>query len=378
MSTRVVSLVLNNFVNDNRVLKEVRSLSAAGYELTVSALSTNGEPLEEEHPEFKVRRIRLKTAVLPRGKFWGGIKYAELVLTTLWRYRNYDIWHCNDFEPLMMVWMLRIFRKKPLVVYDAHEYAREKNGLGKLEKKIVRYFEPICIKKANRVITVSEGIAEEYERLYGIKDVEVIYNAPHAIQLNEKPDIFRMKFGIAKEKVIFLYQGKFHKGRGIELVLQATEYLRNTNAVLVFMGSGGLVQEVERVAETNENVYFHPEVPYEAIIQHTASADFGLLTVENICLSYYYCMPNKMFEYIQAGIPILTTNLYDCKNLITKEHIGLVIPEFTAKSFGESILKAMETDTAQFREGLRSAASKYHWKVEEEKLIRLYRGVKAP
>lgn len=372
---KVVSITLNNFINDNRVLKEVRSLHKAGFEVTVSCLELNGEPLEEDHEEYKVRRIHIRARVLPRGKIFGAMKYAELVLKTLWRYRNFDIWHCNDFEPLVMASMLKFFKRKLVIVYDAHEYAREKNGLGKLEKWLVNKWEPRLIGFANEVITVSEGIAEEYKRLYGLERVHVVYNAPHQLANFVKEDRFRERFGIGRDKTIFLYQGKFHRGRGMQLLIDAFALLKDSDAQLVFMGSGDLQELVENAAQDCSNVHLHPEVPYEEIIQHTSSADFGLLTVENVCLSYYFCMPNKMFEYMQAGIPILTTNLYDCRLMVEREKLGIVIPEFTAESFADTIREACDLDRTQFDEGLKRSAQQFHWGEEEKKLIDIYKGL---
>jgi glycosyltransferase involved in cell wall biosynthesis len=231
--------------------------------------------------------------------------------------------------------------------------------------------EPRIIHKADAVITVSEGIAEEYVRLYGLEKVHVVYNAPHQI-VPVEADRFRETFPISKDQKIFLYQGKFITGRGVHLLLEAFKGLEDSGAVLVFLGSGYLANDISSAVGQTNNIFLHDAVPYEEIIAYSSSADFGLNSVENVCLSYYYCMPNKLFEYIQAGIPIVTTNLYDCKHLVENEHIGLVIPEFTVKSVQDTVLKAMQTDTEQFKAGLQRAANKYHWAEEEKKFVAIY------
>lgn len=368
---RIASVVLNDFVNDSRVLKEVRSLTAAGFEVTVVALKIGDVPKREKREGFEVHRIDLKTRVLPKGKFFGAIKYMELTLRIMFGYANRDMWHCNDFEPFLMAAMTRIFKPKLKIVYDAHEYAREKNGRDGINKRFVNWMEPKIIHKADAVITVSEGIAEEYVRLYGLEKVHVVYNAPHQIEPVEA-DRFREAFPISKDQKIFLYQGKFITGRGVHLLLEAFKGLEGSGAVLVFLGSGYLANDISSAVGQTNNIFLHDAVPYEEIISYSSSADFGLNSVENVCLSYYYCMPNKLFEYIQAGIPIVTTNLYDCKHLVENEHIGLVIPEFTVKSVQETVLKAMETETTQFEPGLRRAADIYHWAAEEKKFVAIY------
>ncbi|MFT4678552.1 MAG: glycosyltransferase involved in cell wall biosynthesis [Flavobacteriales bacterium] len=372
MKKKLVSIVLNSFVNDNRVLKEAISLNKVGFDVTVSALELNGESLEEKHDDFKVRRIRIGARALPRGKFFGAVKYAELVLKTIWRYRKYQIWHCNDFEPLVIASLLKFFKRNLVIIYDAHEYAREKNGLGSFEKRFVAFMEPKLIGYCNEVITVSQGIAEEYQRLYDLPEVHVVFNAPHKREKVIKVDRFRERFGIGAHKVIFLYQGKFHAGRGMELLVESFKLLQDTHAELVFMGNGNLQEYVEQAAQEHDNIHLHPAVPYEEIVEHTASADFGLLTVENVCLSYYYCMPNKMFEYIQAGIPIITTNLYDCRIMVEEEDLGVVIPEFTPESFAETFRKVLEADKSEYIRAIEHTAQHFHWDNEEKKLISLY------
>ncbi len=368
---RVVSFVLNNFTNDNRVHKTARSLAEAGYDVTVMALKRGDVKVREEMDGFKIRRIELMSDLLPDGKIFSVFRLAELVTKTFNNGDRFDICHCNDFEPMIVASLWKKQNPSLKIVYDTHEYAREKNGLNGLKKLFVRSVEPLLIKNADEVITVSEGIATEYRRLFGLEKVNVIYNAPHKEKTNRR-DLLQKNLGIGREKKIFLYQGGLAKGRGVELLIKSFERLQETNAVLVFMGYGDLITKVQEAADRETNIYYHPVVPYDEIVAHTSSADFGLLSVENVCLSYYYCMPNKMFEYIHAQIPIITTNLHDCKNLIEEEKIGLVIPEFTVDKTVETIEEALKIDTAQFAPGLRAAKEKFHWAIEEKKLLGIY------
>ncbi len=363
--------MLNNFTNDNRVHKTARSLAEAGYDVTVMALKRGDVKVREEMDGFKIRRIELMSDLLPDGKIFSVFRLAELVTKTFNNGDRFDICHCNDFEPMIVASLWKKQNPSLKIVYDTHEYAREKNGLNGLKKLFVRSVEPLLIKNADEVITVSEGIATEYRRLFGLEKVNVIYNAPHK-EKTKRRDLLQKNLGIGREKKIFLYQGGLAKGRGVELLIKSFERLQETNAVLVFMGYGDLITKVQEAADRETNIYYHPVVPYDEIVAHTSSADFGLLSVENVCLSYYYCMPNKMFEYIHAQIPIITTNLHDCKNLIEEEKIGLVIPEFTVDKTVETIEEALKIDTAQFAPGLRAAKEKFHWAIEEKKLLGIY------
>ena len=88
--------------------------------------------------------------------------------------------------------------------------------------------------------------------------------------------------------------------------------LQGSRIQLVFMGYGKLQGSIAEAAASSENVHFQPAVPYQEMLQYTKDADVGLVSVRPICLSYLYCLPNKLFECIQAGVPVLVNDLPDC------------------------------------------------------------------
>ncbi|MCB0760888.1 MAG: glycosyltransferase family 4 protein [Flavobacteriales bacterium] len=369
MSKRVAHIVLNDFVNDNRVLKECNSLIDAGYEVSVFALKTERTQAHQRIGKIDVHRVKLWTEIMPSS--WNPIKYLEFMFRMQRKLRGFDIIQVNDFEPFPTAALHKMFRPSVKIVYDSHEYQSEKNGMGNFTRRLIRFLEPRLIKKAEAVITVSQGIRQEYERLYGLKDIEVIFNAPHRMSV-KKRNLFRRRFNLADDTVIFLYQGKFHKGRGVEKVIEAFAKLEGEKVAVVFMGNGPLEDLVRESAKKYNTIFLHEAVPYEVILEHTASADFGLLTTENICLNHYYCMPNKLFEYIQAGLPVITTPLYDCKNMVDGLEIGFVLDEDSVDGYLGAIRKARTMPPGQFDKALKIAADHYHWAVEEQKLLGIY------
>lgn len=369
MKKTVAHIVLNDFVNDNRVLKECRSLIAHGYAVSCFCLKSERTKKHEVIDGIEIHRLALWTEKLP--SFCNPLKYLEFLMRMQRPLRRFDILHVNDFEPLPTAWLVKKFKSKMKLVYDSHEYQREKNGLGGLNKKMIETLEPIMIKSADAVITVSEGIEEEYKRLFNLKEVTVIFNAPHKVDVIKK-DLFRDRFKLSKDVKIFLYQGAFHANRGVEQVIEAFGQMQGQQVAAVFMGSGPLQSKVEEGSKKFNNVFYHPAVPYSEILEHTGSADFGLLTTENVCLNHYYCMPNKLFEYIQAGLPIISTDLFDCRRVIEKEEIGLILTEESANGYVEAVNRACEIENGHFDEALKRAKEKYHWALEEKKLISLY------
>src|SRR5699024_3830261 len=170
--------------------------------------------------------------------------------------KSVDIIHCNDLAPLPIAVVIKIFvNRKIKIVYDAHEYQTERNGLRGIRKFVSKLMEKILIKEASYVITVSNGIATEYAEKYKIKKPTVIYNCPSFVKA-EKNDIFRKKFNISDDQTIYLYQGGLYKGRGLELSLDAFSKMNRKN-VLVIIGFGELEKVVKEYANKYENIFFH-------------------------------------------------------------------------------------------------------------------------
>lgn len=365
---KVAILVLNNFTNDSRVLKIANSLGKSKYDTSVVAMKEADVREYESEDHFDVHRIKLTTMNLPR--WCNPLKFLEWSWRVVANYRRFDIFHCCDFETLPVGMIARWFNSGLTIVYDAHEYEAERLGLSKWRKSFIKFFEKRWIKKSNAVITVSKGINDAYVEQFDMPAHEVIFNAPaySSIQQVDSED----RFGFRADQTIFLYSGGLSLGRGIETLLKAFAQRKDDKAVAVFMGYGKLVPLVEKYASTNKNIYFHPAVPYDQVVKMVAKADYGLLSVENVCLNYYHSMPNKLFEYMQARIPILVAELKDCQDVVEQEQIGFSGDSATPEGWNRLVDKALKTDPEKFTENLERASKKYNWEKEEVKLLALY------
>ena len=312
---RVANVVLNDFTRDNRVLKVSESLAGAGHEVTVVALHKAGLPLEEERGTWKVARTRIATSALPRGTVFGVLKMAELALRVVWRWRKVDAWHCNDIEAFVLGWCAQRLNPRLRLIYDCHEFEAERNAKPAIERKMVGWLERRMIRRAEAVITVSPSIAEAYRERYtvhGIPDVHLVRNIPEPKPHSggPAPDHFRTRFGIPEGDFVALYQGAFTHNRGLATALDAMRGLEDSGIHLVLMRYGPLQPLVDAATAELPHVHVHPAVCYEAVLEHTRSADVGLVSVKPTCLGYLYCLPNKLFEYLLAGVPVLSN---DCR-----------------------------------------------------------------
>ncbi|MDZ4824035.1 MAG: glycosyltransferase [Flavobacteriales bacterium] len=375
MKKRVASIVLNPFVNDNRVYKIANSLQQNGFEVMVVALHKRDLPEREVKDGIPVHRIKLKSIGLKEGNdFYGLIKFIEFYYRIIKNYRRYDILHCNDLLGFVAGVFTKITRPRIKLVYDSHEYQREVFRRNKTQKAIIWCFERLFISWAHAFITVGDGIAKEYQRLYKVKSPVLILNAPH-LSNSIRTDILRMELGIPSSEKIFLYQGGLTVSRGMELLLEVFSELGGSGCSIVFMGNGEFEGLIRSYCEKFSNIYFRPSVPYHQLVEYTASADYGIISTQNLCLNNFYCMPNKLFEYIQAEVPILTNNLYECKRIVAGENLGVVIEEYTSPKLKDAIRKIVSVPREQFVVNLKRIKKDYCWENEEKKLIHLYRNL---
>ncbi len=370
---KVVSFVFNDFTNDSRVLKEAISLQNNGFDVEVVGHLDVGLSKDEIIQGIKVKRVSFlnRKIATTLNKVFAYLKYV-------WQSakigRKSDILHCNDLNTLPIAFLVKtFFNRKVKVVYDAHEYETQVNGHSERMKKLTAIFERWLIRYADKTITVSQSIAEEYKKLYPeIEMPALVLNCPPLRSETKKKNIFRKRFNIPKEATIFLYQGSLSKGRGLEIIVEAFRQSQDKNNVLVIMGYGNLEDYARELSGKEENIFFHEAVSPKVLLDYTSSADLGISTIENTCLSYYYCLPNKMFEYMMAGIPLIVSNLPEMKRVVEKYNIGVVAEENTQNGILKAVQKASQLDLNQMKDNLQKARQEFNWENQEKELLKIY------
>ena len=317
--------------------------------------------------------LKLKSRDWSKNKVVQLVKYFEFIYRVVKKYKNSDILHCNDLNTLPIgVIIKKFFNYDAKIVYDAHEYEiNDTPNESKYKIRIKYILEKFLIRYVDKVITVSDSIANEYVKLYGIEKPAVVLNTPSYTEI-EKKNIFRKFFDIDEQQAIFLYQGGLSKGRGIEILLEAFKS-QTTNAVIVFMGYGPLQKLIIEVSKEYKNIYFHKAVSPEVLLDYTSSADFGILFYENNCLNHEFCSPNKMFEYIMAEIPVIVSNLYEMKRLVESNKIGTVAKENTPEGLKAAIEEAIKLDKEKLKTNIQKLKTIYNWEEQEKVLFSVYK-----
>lgn len=373
---KVTSIVLNPYISDSRVIKETQSLSKAGYEVSVVTLHDGREGLDDYEvlDGIPVHRIRLISKSWSKLAPVQMLKYIEFCVRVIFEIKV-DIVHCNDLNALPVGYILKLISRCKKIVYDAHELESEQDGQSNIVRMVSKILESILIKKADVVMTVSDGIAEWYQKQYRIEKPYVVMNVPKWVGDIGKQNMFVKEDTRLIGKKIFLYQGGLTSGRGIEYMLDAFARRTDQKAVLMFMGYGYLEEKIKKAAEVSHNIFYHEAVSPEELWKYTVSADYGLVCTENLCLSHYYSLPNKLFEYAMAGMPMILSNLHEFVLLNDRYGFGVVLDELSVDEINKKIdyLLKMNNDIYDdFSKNSRRMAKNLSWEYQEKTLLKIY------
>jgi len=369
---------LTEFRNESRVIKEVYSILNYNIASKVYIASLHADDLEEEkiyRNNLILKRFRLSTRKLSKNLFVQFLKYLEFFYKVMLFYKNKDIKIINVHSVglLPIGTILKYFYQAKLI-YDTHELETETNGLKGIRKQIVKLMENFLIRYVDLIFVVSENIADWYEKKYSIQRPIVVKNSPRLTNV-KKTNYFRKNLSIKDDSLVMLYQGGLSKGRGIDLLLECFKKRSDDKVVIVFMGYGELKENIEITSKEENNIFFYPVVTPETVLNYTSSADIGVSFIENTCLSYYYCLPNKLFEYAMAGLPVIVSNMKEMKETVEYYNMGIVAKYATVEAINDSIDTILELDIEQMKQNARKCAEENAWEMQEIKMIAEYKRI---
>lgn len=293
--------------------------------------------------------------------FWEILKYKPTYLNL----------HHVDLLDLMVV---KRFFKNLIVIYDTHELETETQGCVGSIRKVRKNKELKYIHSIDFVIVVTPSIEEWYRRTYNISNIVTVRNVPKYQEVSDFDKMYyKRKFGLNNDSIVFLYQGALFKGRGIQFLLDSFAKINDKKYAMIFMGYGEFEDVISEYQNKYCNIFHHETVPPNMILKHTCSADIGVALTENICLSYYYGLGNKIFEYTMAEVPLMVSNMIDMANYVKDNNIGWVVDSFEI----DDIVKLIKEIPKSINEGLYSNIKKAklenNWELESEKLLSAYK-----
>jgi glycosyltransferase involved in cell wall biosynthesis len=356
---KVIISVTNDLVTDQRVHRVATTLVNSEYDVLLI-----GRKLPNSL-SLSVRPYRTKRMNLLFRK--GFLFYAEynfrLFLYLL--FHKADILLSNDLDSLPANYLASKFKNSKLV-YDSHEYFTEVPEL--VDRPFVRNvwlkIEEWILPKVKHSYTVCQSIADEYFGNYGIK-MEIVRNVPYYYNTENVEG--------KSDKKIILYQGALNKGRGLENAILAMKYI--DNAILQIIGDGDITYELKQLSKNNDledKVHFLGKISFEDVKTQTTKADLGLSIEENIGKNYFYVLPNKLFDYIQAEVPVLVSDFPEMKRIVEKYRIGKTISNTTPESIAKAIKEILEKENTEWKNNLKIAKKDLCWENEEKIIIEIF------
>lgn len=379
MNKKVVHIVLNPFIQDARVIRECTYLAKCGYEVTVIAYWMNGMELMEVQNGFNIRRISLMT------KSWANIsiiqvlKYFEFLIKALMIIRKIkpDICHGHDPNGLLVAYFVKYIYKCKLI-YDSHELwsdSMHMQGKKRIMFKIGRKIEKHLIKKTDAVITVNNSISEIILAENDITSVTVIRNMSE--RSTDKSHNTREELEFPHCQFILIYVGNIERGRGIKKIIEAMNKVDN-NIGLVLMGrDSDYKKAMKKIIESfnlESRIKFINTVLHHQVVNVCKLANVGIAPIQNMCKSYFLSLPNKIFEYIQAGLPVLASDFPEMKKIIEDYSVGFTFDIEDTKQIAD-IINLIYSDKNSYRSfcvNSKSASGSLSWDVEQSKLLSVY------
>ncbi len=365
---RALVSVINDLSTDQRVDKVCKTLKKCGYNvLLVGRKKKNSLPMENRM--YKTHRMKLifeKEAVF----------YAEFNIRLFFflLFHKSDILISNDLDTLLPNFLISKIKRIPLV-YDSHEYfigvpELEKNGFA---RKIWLAIEKWIFPKLKHVFTVNQSIAELYQKQYNI-NINIVRNIP--LKRLTTISKTREELGLPMDKKIIILQGAgINIDRGVEELVQSMQWIKNS--ILLIIGNGDIIESLKTKTDElqlNEKVKFINRLTYNELINYTANADLGLTVDKDSNLNYKFSLPNKLFDYISAGIPVLASNLPEVKRIVEKYKVGEILyshkPEIMAQTI-ENMLNNKEK-LLEYKANTKIAATELCWENEEIELNKVY------
>jgi glycosyltransferase involved in cell wall biosynthesis len=399
---RVLMITTDHLMIDRRILQEAQTLRRGGYEVEILAGFECNEPTTYDHGGIGISRFtfdwsddRLQPifAHLPPGRprtlLWIAARKAVAALTGLSSFeyfvlrhvmdRDYDILHCHDFPLLAVAIEAKRRRAKP-VVYDAHELYHAQVQLPARVRRRYKSREARLIRHADLMITVNPFLARIMADDYGCNQPEVILNAAPLPPRDTAAVDLRRKLGFGDRDRIVLYQGWMSPERGLDaLVRTAGHFPADVHLVMIGYGLNEAELRAMSAAQGTDDgrVVFLGRVEGDALLGMTMSADLGVIPYHGVDLNNYYSSPNKLFEFLAAGVPFVCNDLPYLRTVLDTYGCGLVT-DLTNPDAGAQAILALLDDAeslSRLKLAARTAALSLNWEIEGQKLLALYRRV---
>jgi len=366
--SKILIIFLGNPAHDSRSLKIFKSLSDLGYTVRIICAHQPGENFLN-HPCILYVKIKsFKRAFFRILMFY--IKALPLVLK-----EKTDIVIASDLFSLSLAWLASKKNNKAKLVYDSREIYSALASLHrrKFKQWLITKYETFFALNSNLILTVNESLNKFLSDKFYNKKIHTLHNFP--LKKDEtKLFIIPQKF-FSPDSILLVYFGLFHPGRGLNLYFTLIEKLRHefANIKLLLIGKGELKSEIENEIKKrnlqNEVLIFGPYSPEQYILMPSVKKIIGLCVIEPLGLSYFYSLPNKVFEYIQHQIPFIASDFPEIRNIVRKYNLGILVNPTNFEDVFSATLELIINDDLyeNLKQNCKIALNELNWESEIEK-----------
>jgi glycosyltransferase involved in cell wall biosynthesis len=369
---RAIVSVINDLSTDQRVARSCDVLTELGYEvLLVGREQKSSQPLAPR--AYACKRMKLLFEQGPQFYFFFNLRLFVVLL-----FRKADVLLANDLDTLGPNYLVAKLKGIPLV-YDSHEIFCEVPELqaNPSKKKIWESLEKRIVPKLKYGITVNESIAAYFKEKY-----KTPFMAVRNIPDYRKPDRIKSRKDLAlpeDRKIVILQGAGINVQRGAEELVEAFRYL-DQRYLLLIVGSGDVIGQLKNNVKRfglEQHVVFVDKMPATELRQYTLNADLGVTIDKDTNLNYHFSLPNKVFDYMHAGIPVLASRLPEIEKLVTSYDIGTFIENHDPEHIASQIDSFLNSEAyAICKQNTLRAANDNNWPQEKQKLMTLFNEVR--
>jgi glycosyltransferase involved in cell wall biosynthesis len=401
---RICVLYNHDLSSQTRVLRQIETLLDAGHDVTVYCLAEHRDrPQVETRGRLTIRRVWRKR--LYKYHLFS-YKLVRAFTRLAWSQPGYDAVHVIDAPMLLLGWLLaRVWRSK--LVYDAAEYwhallDEEQGNIerhptlvpGKRRIKLrqigqTRAFERWVLPRCDGVISVCDSIGNllQANAPKPIPRYITLRNIARYHDDQAPSHSLRDHYHLSPETRIIVYQGQIAKKRGLANAVEAIRRLQHVALIIigpVLPADKTFFEDLQHQIATQPDlqgkVFYHGFVPADSLLAWTASADLGLHPIINWNMNHYLCLPNKLFEYLQAGLPVGVSHFPEMRQIVEDYQVGFVFDPDDPQEMAKAIQAFLDNPTRQAttRQNVQRAKHTLCWEQEEQKLAALYQAIFSP
>jgi glycosyltransferase involved in cell wall biosynthesis len=381
---RIVSLCTDHRV-DRRILDAAHLLATNGWPTLVVAPPAPNEDLRDEtsYPEVPIFRmhnsfvppgILPSTAMTPVFVHGSRLFPWQQRLASVAAHFAPDVIIANDL-PQLGAAVMAAAAGNSAIIYDAHELYPHQAGVAERREVLVA-FERELVPQVDSLVTVNDSLADYLAFSYGCPRPRVVLNCPsvrHQAGHVRNTGILRRAVRLPSRTKLLLFQGGMVPFRSLMELVEGMRYVQSDVALVLMGGRHTLGDALEaRALELGllgSRVVFVPEVPASELLPWTIGADAGIIPYPHVDLNTLMCTPNKLFEFLVAGLPILATHGTELRRLVGDQGVGLNVDMRTPEEFGRGIDAFFAGPLDTWRTRARELATRYTFEVEGQQWL---------